>query len=379
MNVGFKGIYEKEILLVKITAVFWIISKVISYKLWLSDRLFPILPPFETIPNLPNQVHLILFVISLILLTLVFFFPKNFTLQVLLVYLETTSCLLDQMRWQPWEYQYLLMFLIFIFCRNNIKKLQQLIIFLIAVTYIHSGFHKLNGGFLYHIWEHQILKNFFHFSNDTISNTLVHYSGLFLGIIEASIGFGLLLFKNKKIFAFLAIVMHAFLLIFLIKNDINTVVWPWNLSFIIYLGLLLFDKNKIDFNLDFFKSKFNFAFVLIIGFVPFLSFFGLYPNFLSFNLYSGNVKQLIICIKNIEQHTELKPFISNAKKNRYCQNQFTISPNQWAFKELNVPICPDENVFRKLKATWDISFPNTQSIFIIYYYPYKKEDFIEIQ
>lgn len=379
MNFGIDSIKSKELFLIKITALFWVISKVISWRLWISDRLFPVLPPFEITPKLPNEVHLLLFIASFISLFLVFIFPKKTALQVLVILFEIASCLLDELRWQPWEFQYLLMFVVFVYAKNNNKQLQQLILFLIAITYIHSGLHKFNGGFLYDIWERLILKKFFHISNATISNLAVHYSGLFLGIFETSIGIGLLIFKNKKIFVYLAIVMHVFLLIFLITININMIVWPWNLAFILFLAILFLDKNSVDFNLYFFKNKFNLAYVFLIGFLPFLSYFSLYPNYLSFNLYSGNLKQLVICVDDLEQQPELKPYISKFKKNKYCQNQLAIIPNQWALNELNVPICHDEKFFVKLKKNMASVYPNVNFTFIIYQYPYKNENFIEIQ
>lgn len=271
------------------------------------------------------------------------------------------------------------MFVVFVYCKNNDKQLEQLIVLLIAITYIHSGLHKFNGGFLYSIWERQILKNFLHISNATISNLVVHYSGLLLGIFETCIGIGLLIFKNKKLFAYLAIAMHLILLIFLITININTVVWPWNFAFILFLVTIFFNNNSLNFSFNFLKNKFNLAFVMLIGLTPFLSYFNLYPNYLSFNLFSGNLKQMVICVDKIDQLPELKPYLSNSKTNKYCQNQWMIFPNQWAFKELNVPICPDEKVFKKLKKNFDSSYPNRSFTFIIYQYPYKVEDSIEIQ
>ena len=70
--------YSIERLLIKITAVFWLVAKVMCWKLWLSNRLFPIIPPFEFSPNLSNGFHFTLFAISIIgLVSIVIFAPKK--------------------------------------------------------------------------------------------------------------------------------------------------------------------------------------------------------------------------------------------------------------------------------------------------------------
>ena len=102
---------SKELLLIKLTALFWIFAKILSCKLWLTDRLFPIIPPFDFSPNLPNEVHFVIFLVSIFgLVSLVIFTTKK-EIVLLVLITELASCLLDQMRWQPWEYQYILLFL----------------------------------------------------------------------------------------------------------------------------------------------------------------------------------------------------------------------------------------------------------------------------
>jgi hypothetical protein len=369
----------KEILLIKLTALFWIIAKLMSWKLWLSDRLLPIIPPFDFSPNLPNEVHFILFLVSIFgLVSIVIFSPKK-EIVLLVLITELASCFLDQMRWQPWEYQYLLLFLFYIFYKKNTNQLLELVTLLIGLTYIYSGLHKFNGGFLYSVWENMILKKFFNIENYYISKIWIHYAGLLLPFIETLIGISLLLIQNKRLIAYFAIGMHVILLIILIGNNQNSIVWPWNILMILYILILFWDDNSIRIKMSFFKNNFNVAIVFLVGILPFLSFFGLWDNYLSFNLYSGNVKQLSICIRDTAKHPELKPYISNKKKSLYCQNYQVINLNYWAFKELNVPIYPEEKCFHKLKQRWKTTYPDMENSFICYWYPYKKENYKEIQ
>jgi hypothetical protein len=379
MQFDFTKNNSKEILLIKTTALFWIIAKIMSWKLWISDRLFPIIPPFNCSPNLPNEIHFVLLLTSIIgLVSIVIFTPKKEIVLFVLI-TELASCYLDQMRWQPWEYQYLLLFSFHFFYKKNTNQFLELVTLLLGFTYIYSGLHKFNGGFLYSVWENMILKKFLNIENYYISKIWIHYAGLLLPFVETLIGVSLILIKNKRLIAYFAIGMHVVLLIILIGNNQNSIVWPWNIAMILYIWILYRDNNQVQIDVHFFKNYFNITIIFLIGILPFFSFFGLWDNYLSFNLYSGNVKQLTICIKDLDKYPELKPYISNKKKSIYCQGFKEFNLNYWAFKELNVPIYPEEKTFIKLKREWETNYPNVESAFISFWYPYKKENYKEIQ
>jgi hypothetical protein len=106
-----------DALLLKIISLAWIAAKLMSFKVWTSDRIFPILPTFDSI-SLPNEVHLFLYIISLFGMGIIFFVPNKKIIAAVLI-LEITACLLDYMRWQPWEYQYLLTLSFFIFAKDK--------------------------------------------------------------------------------------------------------------------------------------------------------------------------------------------------------------------------------------------------------------------
>lgn len=113
---------SKTNLIVKVTAFFWIFAKIFSYNLWHTERLFPLIPPFHFLENIPNFVHLTLFYLAIVGITITGFFSKNKLILGLTILVEIASCLLDQGRWQPWEYQYLLTFLFFFFYRDKIQS-----------------------------------------------------------------------------------------------------------------------------------------------------------------------------------------------------------------------------------------------------------------
>lgn len=59
---------------IRITCLFWLVAKIICWRLWLSDRLFPLVPPFDFLVA-PEYVHQGLFILSLAGLLLLLIFP----------------------------------------------------------------------------------------------------------------------------------------------------------------------------------------------------------------------------------------------------------------------------------------------------------------
>ena len=361
------------ILIIRITSAFWIFTKLFSYKVWHIDRLFPVIPPFEFLENIPNSVHLTLFFIALSGMALVGIFPKSKVILVATIAVEFSSCLLDQSRWQPWEYQYLLTFLLFFFYHKNQKQFLNYFSFLIVATYFFSGLHKLNGGFLYTVWEKMILIRFCGFEPNQIQNIVVHYAGLALPIFEILATLGLLFVKNKQRYALLLIAMHIFILIFLSPLGINynSIVWPWNVLMILYLIILFYHNNTII-SFRNLVSGFNKIPFAVIAILPLVSFFGLYDNYLSFNLYSGKLTSFRICIDETRIDNDLNEYRS--KNKHYCDSKGSISVDDWAMKEMNVALYPEERVYIKIRKYWDKKYPNSEAEFVIYQYPYMKEN-----
>lgn len=364
---------SKANLIIRITCAFWIFTKLFSYKVWHTDRLFPVIPPFEFLDNIPNSVHLALFFIALGGIALLGIFPKSKVILVATIAIELFSCLLDQSRWQPWEYQYLLTFLFFIFYHKNQKQFLNYFSFLIIATYFFSGLHKLNGGFLYTVWEKMILIRFCGFEANQIQNIVVHYAGLALPIFEILAALGLLFSKNKRTFALLLVGMHVFILIFLSPLGINynSIVWPWNVVMILYLIILYYNHATII-SLRNLLTGFNKISFTVIAIFPLLSFFGLYDNYLSFNLYSGKLSSFRICIDEEKMGNNLKPYIS--KNQFYCGSKASVSVDDWAMKEMNVALYPEERIYLEIQKKWNEKYPNSDAEYVIYHYPYKKEN-----
>ncbi len=185
-----------DILLIKITSLAWLIAKIMSFKLWTADRSFPIIPTIDFLTT-PNWVHLGLYGFSLVAISaLVIVSNKQLILFVIIA--EITTCLLDQMRWQPWQFQYLLTFLFFYLSKDK-RQFLSLVLLMMASTYFFSGIHKFSGSFLYTIWDKLVLNRIFGVGWTTIKNPIIHYAGLIIPSIEIFIGAALLLLRNRKL------------------------------------------------------------------------------------------------------------------------------------------------------------------------------------
>lgn len=365
--------FSSDVLLLKITCLAWLVAKVMSFKLWISDRVFPVVPTFDFF-SLPNSVHLALYFVSLLGIIIVFFKPQKKIIAFVLA-IEVIVCLLDQTRWQPWQYQYLLMFSFFFFAKDQ-KQILQLCYILIGCTYFFSGLHKFSGSFLYTFWDTIVLRKILHLDIQAIKNPVIHYMGLIPCFIEIFIGFGIVFFRKKRYLFLMAIGMHLFIIIIYgpFGTNHNNIIVPWNIAMILY-ALLFFGQNELPpFNRLFFVNDFNKIVFLLIGILPFGSFVGIWDNYLSFNLYSGKTFNLAICTKEQSVHPEIKHYTSKVINNKYCNGYYLINVNKWTLGELMVPFIPEERYFKKLKEEFEIKFSDTDNSFVYYQYPYKKQN-----
>jgi len=370
---------SKEVILIKITCTAWLIAKIISFKLWMADRYFPVAPVFDFL-SFPNEFHFFLFFFSMIGIASAFFFPNKKIVLASVVIIEVASCLLDQMRWQPWEYQYLLTFLFFLFS-NNRKQFLLLFAFLMAATYSFSGIHKFSGSFLYAFWDKIFLYDFLHLPYNMITDPLVHYSGVLLSIIEVFIGIGILFSRHRRYISFLAVLMHLFIVLIFgpFGLNYNGIILPWNLAMIALVLVLFHRGEQLNFTLAFFKNRLNIIVFLLVGVLPALCLFGKWDDYLSFNLYSGNVKTLVICVDDVQAYPELEKYKSSLKNNTFCNDAYRINTNVWALDELKVMVYPEERVFRILQDRFDEKYPNVKNTFVYYWYPYQNENIREVR
>ena len=335
-------------ILIRIALFFWLIAKVISYKVWLTARIFPVVPVFDLLAGTPAYVHVFLYSFSLFCLLVLTIKPDFRIVATALLVSEILSASLDYMRWQPWEYEYLFILLIYILNKKD-EKFMSVIAFMLIALYAYSGIHKLNHGFLVQIWDNMMLRSLGHF-HISHQGSKLFYLGYLLGITELTAAIGLI-FKNTRIYAAIVlIIMHLFNLYWLgpLGMNYNVVVWPWNIAMICFLYLVFIGQKEILLT-DAFKGL-NILVPFFWGLMPAFNFFNCWDHYLSGSLYSGKLTLMGICV-DTRAAPELAQFVSPNDVYHMCEGKSLVKLQSWSLKELNVPPYPEYRVYQKINKT----------------------------
>ena len=347
--------------------MFWLIVKVMGWRMWTAYRLFPTAPVFESLDQIPPVIHIILFAFSLLCIALLLFFDKNKFIMVGLLMIEICSCLLDQNRWQPYEYQCLFIVFIFLVNVNRPKLILALLTILFASTYVYSGLGKLNGSFLHSIWMQTILKSFLKIPSNIAGSRYLYHAGYLLGLFELVAGIGLLFSKTKKAAAIVLILMHLFILILLgpLGLNYNNIVWPWNLVMMMYIYFVFVKKQESKINLKYAFTGWNKLVFAAWCILPALHFIGYWDGFLSSSMYSGKAPKMIICIADTSKCKQLRTFYGMGGY-KICNGQACIELQNWAITETNAIPNPEIRIYKIIQKKLDKKYPAAGLSFFYY-------------
>ncbi len=297
-------------------------------------------------PQFPGMLDLFLPVLLIGALLIGCFFRQQWV-GILTVLLFVVLLLQDQMRWQPWSYHYLLFLLPFCFSKENKVGLYYFQLILVAI-YLWGGIHKLNFNY----FETVFPRFFFDFTAFRLQGSL-KLLGLLIPITEIAIGLGLL-FKWTRKWAMLAgIGSHLFILIWLspIGAHSNTSIIPWNLAMIVFLVLCFYQTETGNLLMEGWKERKRYltAGLLVLVFVfPVLNFGQLWDHYLSFNMYSGKNNILYVAIEENELEKLPYNFQDAFIEMEGLAGGKIININQWAMNELNVPVPPEDRIFKEI-------------------------------
>ncbi len=355
---------------------FLLFGLLLSYQLWHSDRLFPLLPVANWIPDFVAPYDSFL-AYGLILLILASIFINKKMIKWGFIVLFLVFLLQDQMRWQPWIYTYLLVIIPFLWTdrnRNYSKAgLIEYLQILLSGIYVWSGFHKFNASFFEN--------SFIPLTRDTLglpnhhfllSNIELSYA---IPIIEILIGIGILFPKTRKLSLIGGVFMHLFILTYLFRTNTNIIVIPWNIAMIIFLFLGLFRENNPTLsttNIRQFKSH---LFITLLAWIaPAFNLLGIWDDYASFKLYSGDKNDLFIAIEENE--------LDNIDNNilQYSMDLIqqpasgkVINVTKWAFNELKVPVPPQDRVFKSIcRVFCELNIDENKVVFLVYERPLSK-------
>ena len=336
----------------KVTIILaFVLGVLFSRHLWISyGRFFPMLKPFDGLPEIPYPFDLILLLFFIAFSIGWIIFERRSLGFAALSLLLIVICQ-DQMRWQPWVYLYLLLLLPFLFqCRNAhyAGDLLSCLQWIIAGVYVWSGIHKMNPNFLDgHFAEIMRVAGM---SSPWRDWKPIGYA---LPIIEIFIGFALLVPRLRKFGVCAAVLVHVLILLYLspLMTNQNSVVYPWNLAMIAIDILLFWNSKESMFTLSghgrlvFMKI----GIVLLVWLLPVLNFFGYWDHYLSFSLYSNKPSSFYVAIEKSELSKIDPRLVKYFVEIPGLQGGQLLDVNQWAVRELNVPFYPEMRALKKMR------------------------------
>ncbi len=320
-----------------------------SFELWLPiNRTFPRVPVFIDVSMWFDRLLTIILIISLVSIII---FPKRKICKFSAITSLLFLAIFDQMRLQPWVYQYFLIIVLFTF-HDWKKKISSptllLIQLLIASLYIWSGLQKLNYNFVF-----ETLPLFLSPLQTLVSiNKLpLIFLGLTWAMIEIIIGCGLIFHKTRRFSIYSAIIMHTIILTLLIAKNYNQIVWFWNATLIllVFCSFWKTDNSIFEITQNTISGR-EFLITIIVfasAILPFLSFFGLWDMNLSGALYSGRNEVGVIRV-NENLFENLPPQIKKVIFETKNDNQKILPLFEWSMNELNIPVNPEERIFKKI-------------------------------
>lgn len=324
-------------------------SILLSWKLWISSRVFPSAPVADFLPTIPFPFDIICACFLVALLLAVALFPRPQKLIFIFLAGAGLLALWDQTRWQPWFYQYFFMLAAIgsYGCDHEGVKRQELALntcrVVIAFTYIWSGLQKLNANFIRETWPdiaEPLLR-----AVPGIAKRIPAFLVLMIPVVEILTGAGLISRRFRNTSVLLAITTHIIILVLLVASGENTVVWPWNIAMVLFVWILFWQEETKPVSILRPKAILQGLALILFAMLPAFNLVGLWDSYLSSALYSGNTDQAVILVSPsvidnlppaIHQH------IWQASKPLF------LDMNRWAYGELHVPLYPEPRVYRRV-------------------------------
>lgn len=326
----------------------------LSHRLWLSSRFYPLTPIVADLLTLPFPLDYSIFVFSIALLATIVLKrrPQKFIFAFISCALVLAA--FDQSRWHPWLYQYSFMLaalgLYSWDYTDNKKRTVALNTcrLLVASIYLYSGLQKANPAFI---------NNVFPWLIEPIAKLLpAHLSlplaklGVLVPFAEVGVGIGLLMqtYRNKAVV--LAVLLHLLLLFLLgpFGHNWNSVVWPWNVAMALSVVLLFWKSEQLSFkDIVLTKNSWLHRVVLVLfGILPLLNFVNLWDAYLSSALYSGNIRSAVLYVN--ESVIDKLPAEVLRYATKTADNKSIIDIFKWSVEELNVPPYPETRIYKNV-------------------------------
>ncbi len=262
--------------------------------LWSTGRAFPHLPLWQWCPPLPAPADAVLLWATVIAALLSIFSPR-------LTGMAVGGCLLlavqDQMRWQPWFFQYVLMLVLSALIRERNAPAWLLVCRVVVIAlYAWGGVHKLTPAY------HAMYEATFTVPLTDVwpswAMAVVRHSAPAGPWLEMGMALALCFHRTRRAGVVTAVAAHLWILLLIgpLGTHYNHVVWPWNLVMIAMVVLLFWRAPEIGWNRLSGARNLTAAglALLLCGLMPVFSRWEKWDRYLSFHLYSGSERRLFL-------------------------------------------------------------------------------------
>jgi uncharacterized membrane protein YphA (DoxX/SURF4 family) len=318
-------------------AVGAIAGMVLSHKLWVSGRFYPLTPVFPFLKPVPSPFDYFLFGATLVALAASAITPR---LIPIFASLAVVLAVCDQSRLQPWFYEYFFLLLGVAFAAPNACRL------IVASTYVWSGIQKMNAGFIHDAFPWMLEPFLRHLPQG--AHAMVHPLAMAAPFVELWIGIALLGRKFRTAGIVAAVAMHVFILIALSPwgQNYNHVVWPWNIAMVAAVVILFWKSNEPAKQILWGDGPIHVAILLLFGIAPLLSLFGLWDHYLSAAMYPDNHNRGTIFVSD-KILDRLPDGIADYVRVETPEIG-SIDIAEWSDGELNVPPYPEVRIYKNI-------------------------------
>lgn len=321
---------------------------VLSSKVWVSERNFPLVPIISWVPSLPSPLDYILYCIVIVLCIYLLVNPGHQKAKHALILLFAFMMLPDQMRWQPYTVHYLLMLIGFYYFPLRTEGLLNVFRLMLVTVLVWSGIQELNETYAESIFPAHVALHFAEKFPSRFEGYITGCGYLF-ALLQVGAGVGLLFDRVRNYAIGLATLIYLFLIYSADRLSFeNEPSIPYYRAVSLALVYVLFYKAEFSVKEILWSKRFRYHQLVFIFFsvLPVLSFAGLYDRTQSFANPAG--KMLYARIFITEALAERLPEGMKRYVDRLPGMDPYIDATYWSWKELKVSPYAEERVYKRL-------------------------------
>ena len=336
-------------------AVSLLLCLAFSWRLWLSSRLYPLVPVGGLVPAFPWPLDAAVLALLVALLVALACRPLSRRLAGGAVGLFALLFLQDQSRLWPSFYLFFFLLLFLLGHRRDggepaAGRTLAGMRFAVAMAYFWGGVQKLTPHFF-----HEEFPWFIKPLTDLLPGPVpgLGVVGAAAALGEAAFGLGLLTKAYRSLALWEALVMHELILVCIgpLRGDWNDSAWIWGQTMAVLLGLLFYAAAPFRLGAMFappLAANLPQALaVVFLGVLPVLNNFNRWDSALSFNVYTGNSSQAQV-VMHADAAAALPPEIAD---HVVLQDGWAVlDPNAWSMRQFNAGVYPEERIFRAILA-----------------------------